>query len=195
MKNKFWMIMIILAAAVGTTAAPSQAKEWKGIDFPDQIEVDNTILVLNGLGLRQATALKVNVYIAGLYLTEKSGDPETILQSPTQKCLVLHFLRNVGSSDLTKAWDDGFKKNAANEIPVLKDRIEKIKGFTKDMKTGQKLSFTYKPGDGIKVDIDGALIGIVEGDDFAKAFLSIWLGPEPPNQNLKDGLLGAAVNK
>ena len=191
MKDRLWLIMVVLAVALGMAAVPSGAKEWKGIDFPDQIRLDDATLVLNGLGLRQATALKVKVYIAGLYVVDRSGDPRAILESPTPKRLVLHFLRNVGSSDLTKAWDDGFENNAAAEIPVLRERIEKIKSFTKDMETGQKLIFTYKPGAGIEVEIDGAVMGTVEGDDFSKAFLSIWLGPNPPNQKLKDGLLGA----
>ena len=193
MKNRLWLVMIILVVALAMAAAPSGAKEWKGVDFPDQIQIDGTTLALNGLGLRQATALKVRVYIAGLYVAEKSGDPQAILQSGSPKRLVLHFLRSVGSPDLTQAWEDGFQKNAADEIGVLRERIEKIKSFTKDMKTGQRLTFTYKPGTGIVVDIDGAIMGTVEGDDFSKAFLSIWLGPNPPNQKLKDGLLGAAT--
>lgn len=194
MKNKLWLIMVALAVALGVASAPAGAAEWKGIDFPDQIQIDGATLTLNGLGLRQATAFKVSVYIAGLYVSDRSNDPQSILQSSTPKRLVLHFLRNVGSPDLTKAWDDGFENNAAGQIPALKDRIEKIKSFTKDMKTGQRLTFTCKPGAGIVVDIDGYVMGTVEGDDFSKAFLSIWLGPNPPNQKLKEGLLSAAAS-
>lgn len=175
--------------ALASLAAPAAAREWKGVDFPNEVKVDGATLVLNGLGLRQATAFKVSVYIGALYLAERSADPEAILNSPAPKKLVLHFLRNVGSGDLTEAWDEGFEKNAAREIPVLKERIEKIKSFTKDMKTGQELAFTYKPGAGIETDIDGVVMGTVEGDDFSRAFLSIWLGANPPNQSLKDGLL------
>jgi hypothetical protein len=52
------------------------------------------------------------------------------------------------------------------------------------------MSFTYKPRSGVLVDVGGAAKGTVEGDDFAKALLSIWLGARPPNANLKAGLLG-----
>lgn len=182
----------IFAAAIILTLTSSfqgHAGQLKGVDLPDYIDIGNTRLVLNGMGLRQATAFKVNVYVAGLYIAEKSSDPEMILRSPSPKRLVLHFLRHVGSEDLTMAWDEGFEKNVPDKIPALKDRIEKIKGFTKDMRTGQKLTFTSLPGTGIQVDIDGAPVGTVGGDDFSKAFLAIWLGPNPPNQSLKDGLL------
>lgn len=189
MKNKVCLVAVMMMVALGALFAPACAGEYKGINFPDQIQVDGATLILNGLGLRQATAFKVSVYVAGLYLTERSNDPQAILQSSKPKRLVLHFLRDVDSSDLAKAWDDGFDKNAASQIPALKDRIEKIKSFTKDMRTEQELIFTYKPGAGIEVSIDGVVMGMVEGDDFSRAFLSIWLGPSPPNQNLKAGLL------
>ena len=59
-----------------------------------------------------------------------------------------------------------------------------------DMKSGERLSFTHKPGSGVLVEVGGAAKGTVEGDDFAKALLSIWLGAHPPNASLKAGLLG-----
>ena len=34
---------------------------------------------LNGLGLRTATMLKVKVYVIGLYLENKSSDPQAII--------------------------------------------------------------------------------------------------------------------
>jgi hypothetical protein len=193
MNIRYWVSIVSIVVALGLIAMPSEAKQLKGVTFPDEIKVDGTTLVLNGLGLRLATSLKVKVYVAGLYVAEKSGDPQAILSSPAPQRLVLHFLRNLGSEDLAQAWDDGFEKNSADQIPALKERIEKIKSFTKDMKTGQKLIFTYRPGTGIEVSIDDAVIGTVEGDDFSKAFLLIWLGPNPPNQGLKDGLLGLAA--
>ncbi|HPM42274.1 MAG TPA: chalcone isomerase family protein [Candidatus Omnitrophota bacterium] len=193
MKNRHWLITIAVAIAIGLIATPSMAKEYKGVNFPDKIRIDNSELILNGLGLRQATSLKIKVYIAGLYLSKISGDPQAILESSTPKRLILHFLRNLSQKDLTKAWDEGFANNAADQIPVLKDRIEKIKSFTKDMKSGQELVFTHKPGIGIEVSIDGAAMGIVEGDDFSRAFFSIWLGSNPPDQNLKNGILGRAT--
>jgi chalcone isomerase-like protein len=42
------------------------------------------------------------------------------------------------------------------------------------------------------VDVNGTVKGLIKGDDFATAFLSIWLGDHPPNPNLKSGLLGGA---
>ena len=42
------------------------------------------------------------------------------------------------------------------------------------------------------MNVNGAVKGTIKGDDFAKAFLSIWLGGDPPNPEIKAGLLGGA---
>ena len=134
--------------------------------------------------------LKVNVYVAALYVAQKSTDANAILAANTPKQLVLHFVRDVGSKDLKEAWEEGFEHNAKAQIPALKERIEKLQATMGDMKSGQKLTFTHKPGVGIEVDVNGAVKGTIDGDDFAKAFLSIWLGTKPPNSGIKEGLLG-----
>jgi len=180
--------MIVLS--VGTVSG----KECHGVNFPEQTQVQASPLMLNGLGLRQATILKVNVYVAALYVAQPSADANAILTSNTPKQLILHFVRDVESADLKKAWEEGFMDSAKEQVPALKTRIEKLTGWMVDMKSGQQLTFTYKSGAGIEVDVNGAVRGTIEGDDFARAFLAIWLGAKPPNPGLKAGLLGGACS-
>lgn len=181
---------IVMMSAVGV----AHGKECVGVSFPDQLQVQGSPLVLNGLGLRQATVFKVDVYVAALYTAKATTDPNAILASNTPKQLVLHFVRNVGASDLTKAWEEGFEANAKAQLPVLQRRVDTLKSWMADMKKGERLTFTHKPGGGIQVDVGGTAKGTIEGDDFAKAFLSIWLGTHPPNAGLKAGLLGGACS-
>ncbi len=187
---KRMLLPIFVAAALGASAA--QGKECKGINFPDQAQVEGSNLSLNGLGLRQATMLKVNVYVAALYVPKTSSDPNALLASPGPSEMVLQFVRNVGADDLRKGWSEGFEKNSKDHLPALRDRIAMLNGWMADVKTGERLTFIHKPGAGIQVDVNGAVKGTVKGDDFAKAFLSIWLGSDPPNPEIKAGLLGGA---
>jgi Chalcone isomerase-like len=93
------LIMLVgLLAALGVETAV--AKECHGINVPEQAQVQASPLMLNGLGLRQATMLKVNVYVAALYVAQKSTDANAILASNTPKKLVLHFVRDVDGADL-----------------------------------------------------------------------------------------------
>ena len=56
-----------------------------------------------------------------------------------------------------------------------------------DMSTDQRMHFAYRPDVGIEVDMNGTAMGTITGDDFARALFSIWLGPHPPNEDLKAG--------
>jgi hypothetical protein len=181
-------LLIGLITTLGVGVA--QGKECKGVSFPEQVQSEGATLELNGLGLRQATMLKVNVYVAALYVPETSGDANVILESNAPKELILHFVRGVDRGELSEAWDEGFEKNAKAQLPALEARIEAFKGLMTDMKTGERLRFAYRPGSGVRVDVDGEVKGTIEGDDFARALIAIWLGPHPPNAGLKAGLLG-----
>lgn len=180
----------ILTIAFGLGAA--HGKECSGVSFPEQMQSEGIALKLNGLGLRQATIFKVNVYVAVLYVLQPSKDANAILKSGAPKELILQFVRDVDGSDLSKGWQEGFENNAKGQLPALKERIQSFKGMMPDVKTGQQLRLTYKPGAGVQVQVNKAVKGTIKGDDFAQALFSIWLGANPPNAELKAGLLGGA---
>jgi len=182
------LLQTIVVAALG--AGIAQGKDCKSVNFPDQTQIDGSNLMLNGLGLRQATALKVNVYVAALYVAKTSSDANALLGSNTPTKLILQFVRNVGADDLRKGWSEGFEKNSKDQLPALKDRIATLNGWMSDVKTGERLTFIRKPGAGLQVDVNGAVKGTISGDDFARAFLAIWLGADPPNPEIKAGMLG-----
>ena len=190
MKTTQFCATAILTVALGLGTA--HGKECKGVSFPEQMQSEGVALKLNGLGLRQATIFKVNVYVAALYVAQPTKDANAILNSNAPKELILQFVRDVDSSDLNKGWQEGFENNARSELPALKERIEAFKGFMSDAKTGEQLRLTYKPGAGVRVQVNKAVKGTVKGDDFARALFSIWLGVNPPNEELKAGLLGGA---
>ena len=179
MKSCEKRILLPALVAVALAAGVAQGKECKSVTFPDQAQVEGTSLTLNGLGLRQATALKVNVYVAALYVAKTSSDANALLGSNAPSELILQFVRNVGADDLRKGWSEGFEKNSKDQLPALKDRIATLNGWMSDVKTGERLTFIHKPGAGLPGEVNGAVKGTVKGDDFAKAFLAIWLGAEP----------------
>lgn len=169
--------------------APAFGAECLEVKVPDSVKAGGTDLVLNGLGIRKATFLGVKVYVAGLYLPRKSSDTEQIdPKQPWQ--LVLHFVRDVDASDIRNAFDDGFEKSAGDRLDVLRPRIDALNAQMVDFRKGQYLSFANDPVRGIAVDVNGAGGSVIEGADFAAALLSVWIGTEPPNEDLKAGLLG-----
>jgi hypothetical protein len=190
-RDSTWRVVELLVATTMFTNAPGlAARECHGVDFVEEKRSSGQLLKLNGLGLRQATMFKVNVYVAGLYVQSPSKDPNALLAANTPKELVLHFVRDVSASDLREAWQEGFEHNAKDQIAAFQARIARLQSWMTDMAKGQTLTFLYRPGAGIEVIWNGKPRGTLDGDDFAKAFLSIWLGANPPNAGLKTGLLG-----
>jgi hypothetical protein len=187
MKCRLLLVVVSVLTVFGMEVA--HGKDCQGISFPEQAQIDGSTLKLDGLGLRQATFLKVNIYVAALYVAHVSSDPHTLLGSHIPKELILH---NVSDDEIKKAWEEGFEHNAKEQLPALRERVEMLKGWMVDIKSGQRLTFIHTPGAGIQVDVNGTVQGTIPGDDFATAFLAIWLGPHPPNPGLKSGLLGGA---
>jgi Chalcone isomerase-like len=177
------LMPLVLAAA----AASAQEATCREISFPRHLQVSGSDLTLNGLGVRKATFLKVNVYVAALYVTQPSRDARTIIESHEPQQLTLQFVRNVGVDDLRKAFVEGFERDPS---PALKERVARLNSWMADMKTGQRLTFVRVPHSGVQVSVNGVQKGLIEGDEFSRALISIWMGATPPNPELKSGLLG-----
>lgn len=181
------LAMALSLAAV--TAWPAMAAECNGVEMPESLTLGDQAMTLNGMGLRKATMLKVKVYVAGLYLAGKTADPSAIITDDQPRHLVLHFLRGVGVKDIRKAWQEGFEKNAADKLGSLQDRIDVMQSHMTDFESGDSLTFSYLPEKGTGILVNDKERGTVEGADFASALIAIWLG-DPPNKDLKEGLLG-----
>ena len=181
-------LLSLLSAVTAVCAA--QDRKCRDSSFPEHVPVNGTDLTLNGLGVRKATFLKINVYVAALYVTKPTHEAAPLINSDTQQELILHFVRDVGVDDLRKAFHEAFERDGVDQSVSMKERIAKLNGWLTDMKKGQRLIFLRTPHAGVQVVVNGTQKGLIEGDDFSRAFVAIWLGATPPNPELKSGLLG-----
>lgn len=179
----------IIAILAIVCSAYAGAAEISGIQFADHATVGNKSLSLNGLGLRQATFLKVNVYAGGLYLETPSHDADQIIKSDEPKRVEMIFMRDVGRGKITEAWAEGFEKNCVDGCDAMKPGIAKLQALTTDLNKGDVMAFDLLP-DHVDVWLRGKKAGTIEGRDFSKNLLRLWLGRNPPNSGLKSGLLG-----
>jgi hypothetical protein len=91
---------------------------------------------------------------------------------------------------VSKAWNEGFEKNCEPDCEAHKASLEKLKGFmTSDVKEGDSMTLNFLP-DKVILLLRGKLAGTVEAKGFAKTLLRVWLGKNPPNEALKEGLVG-----
>ncbi len=159
-----------------------------GVTLPDTAQVGGKALVLNGLGLR--TKLMVKVYVAGLYLQQKSSDPDAIIKADAPKQIVMRFLHGASKNQMVDAFDESFDGNAPDAKKTMKADIDRLLGALEPVKSGDEMVFTYLPGTGTTLAINGKDKLTIAGPAFAPVLLSVWLGPKPPNADLKKGLLG-----
>lgn len=181
---------LLTALCVGLIATPAYAGQCEGVTLPDKRRLGDTDLVLNGMGVREATMLKIDVYIAGLYVESRSSDPEELLDPKKPKQLILRLVRDVDRDEMVEALTAGFRKNAGDEMPQLRDRMRRFASWIPELEEGDVLIFTNFPGKGVQVMIGDRVAGTIEGDDFSRVFFAIWLGSSPPNPGLRRGLLG-----
>jgi hypothetical protein len=184
------IVRALVIALIVTAGGAALAGEKAGVTMPDTMQVAGKTLVLNGMGLREATMLKLDVYVAGLYLEKVSSDPAKILSSGQTMRLVMQFKRDVDRGKIVGAWNDGYENNHTVALAKIRSQIEQLNGWMTDMREGDLLTFTYLPGQGLQVHKGSKLLGTIPGDDFARSTFAIWLGKDPPSKALKKGLLG-----
>ncbi len=182
------MRKLLLVLAVFAVAAPVLAGTLAGVTFPDTISVGGRTLALNGMGVRTKVVFKV--YVGGLYLETKTADATTVIQSDAAKRLVLQFVRNVDRNQITEAFDESVKNNAAAQAASLKAEVAQFLGALEPLKSGEQMAITYVPGTGTTITVRGQDKVTIPGLPFGQLVFSMWLGPKPPSGDLKKGLLG-----
>lgn len=175
------------------TSNGARAKELGGTNMPESILIDDKQLQLNGIGLREATILKINVYVAGLYLEQPSSDAHEIVASESVKQVRLGLLRDIPRADLTEQLGSSFRRAAGSDYERLKPSFELMAKWIPELHQGDTFSVTYRPELGLEISHGTRRLGSIAGADFARVIFAIWLGDAPPNPGLKSGMLGNAA--
>lgn len=183
------IILSIIILSISIPGFHQYAGTLKGVKMEDAIEIEGHKLVLNGMALRKKIFWKV--YVAGLYLPEKEKDYKKILAADTPRHIVMHFMRDVGAKKINGAWMEGLEDNTPKASEELKKQFKTLCSWMEEVKEGKQLVFTYIPGKGTAVHVNGKSKGALEGKPFADALWACWIGPEPgPGNGFKEDLLG-----
>lgn len=183
-----WALAGALCAGMPLTA--SAADTCAGVALPAHSDAFGAKLVRNGIGLREATFLNVDVYVAGLYVPHKTRSVEEILEQDEPKLIMLKFVRDVSREDMAKALTDALRNNVGNEFEATHKHLNRFFEKLPPLNKGTQLSLAYRPGHGVQLVVDGKVLGTETDDHFANLVFRAWLGPQPPDKDLKEGLLG-----
>jgi chalcone isomerase-like protein len=181
------MMAALVSLLVLGMVPPARAATLAGVEMPDTVTVDGAKLVLNGIGLRQVAIVRVKAYVGALYLEQKSSDPKTVIESKQLKRVTLSFLRDIDGAQLASGWADSLRKVGGKQ---MEPSIGKFTSLIGDVKNGDTMSFTSRPGAGVEVAVRDQVKGTIPGDEFSRTLFTVWFGPKPGDENLKRGMLG-----
>ncbi len=180
-----------LLLLLGLATNPARAATLDGLTLADTYPVQGQTLVLNGMGIRTLTVFHVRVYVAGLYLAQKSRDARAIIDSPTSKVVLLQFLHTASKSDIEKQYREGEQKNCGHGecAPADAADFERLITATPGFAVGDTLTYVFT-AQGMRVLANNKSIGDFPNPDLSRRMLASFIGPYPPSEDLKAHLLG-----
>ncbi|TVP80882.1 MAG: hypothetical protein EA353_02735 [Puniceicoccaceae bacterium] len=177
-----------LAVALSLFIISSASARSPDPSFPTSVEIDGTELTKRG-EYRYVYRLFFQLYDAALYAPE-SATTSDILEAKTPFRLQFRYLREIEKSIILKSAGQMLERNlSASELDQIAERVEQINAAYTTVRDGDKSSLTFQPGVGTTLRIHGEPVVTIEGDDFARLYYQIWLGPKPLSQNLRSALL------
>ena len=171
-------------AAAGAPSAPAQSSD----PLPDTLTVAGTSLTLNGSGVCKWGIF--TLYRGALYVERPARDARTLIDERQITSVRLLFTRGLSQSQLERAWEGAFTANFSGEaLAALRSRIDQLKDAMTSVERDDLMSFDLIPGEGTHLTIAGTQVLTIDGDDFQKAFITLYLGDHPPDRRLRRAML------
>ena len=187
MKKFIFYITIPVLVLLNSDELPGM--HMKDIFFHESETVGNEVLKIRGDGLLKWLFFKV--YRVALYLPPDVPSEKALDNVP--KIMVFHYLVNMTTEQFAQAGENFLVKNASEyELSLIKTELDAIHDMYRDVKKGERYSLSYLPGRGTELALNGEVLGLIEGYDFAAIYFRIWLGDNPVDDEMKHKLLNDA---
>jgi len=190
----FRQISLLFSSSVVLLAALSPVAGLAG-EIAPTLKVGDQNLVLNGSGVREKYFL--DLYDAGLYLTQPNNQPAAIIDADAPMAIrIVITSRMVSQDKLIKSLQEGFQNSTQGKIKPIRAEIEKFRQcFAGKITRGDIFDLIYLPGQGVAVFKNGKQKGTAQGLAFKQALFGIWLCDRPADAHLKQALLGGTTRR
>ncbi len=186
------LVALLLPAAAGAVTEPKT-----GAEYPDAAVMDlpdgTVSMSVTGVGLREKTFLKVDVYTIVSYVGEgfAGSAAEDVLAFDGPKRLRMDLRRGFSREKLVNSFSDTIEKNYDDMSAFAADMEAFLAYFDRDAQEDDVLVFDWKPGKGLVTTLNGEVKGVLENPAFAEALWTIWFGKKPASGDLKKALVSA----
>lgn len=190
------LVILMMPWSAGAIVEPDTEME-----YPDTVTIETDgashTLTVTGVGLREKTFMKVNVYAIVSYVatgTQLKGDMGlSLLEVDAPKMIRMDLLRGFSREKLCNAFKDVIEDNYEDMSAFAEDMDVFLAYFKNDAQEEDELTFTYIPGKGLKTVLNGEELGVITNFEFVKALWTVWFGADPASDGLKEDLLAAAA--
>lgn len=186
MKSLLASCLLLLA-----TLPVARSLEIEGVSVPPSLPVAGQALPLNGAGLRtfSLVLVPIKIYVAAFYSPSPLRSEAAVQSTPGPLGFTFTFLRNVGQSDVAKAWQSQFQASNTHTYPGLQKDVATFVSMFGPLSSGGVQMVQLNGTDTLVFD-QGKLKGTIPGRDFQLTFLSLWFGQNAVSPDLKSALLG-----
>ena len=192
MNNRMTRLLAAVVVSLAAAGLGAQPAEIDGVKLEPSAQVGAATLQLNGAGVRTRAIFKV--YVAALYVPQKSGDAAALLAQKGPRRVAITMLRSVDAETFAGALNDGLRSNHTEaQLAAMKPQIDALNATLKavgEAKKGDVIHFEFMPDGGTRVTVNGQPRGsAIAGEDFFTAVLRIWIGDKPVDGGLKKGMV------
>jgi len=169
-------------------AAPVLAVEVAGVKLEPQVQIGSETLLLNGYGIRKKFFFKI--YVGSLYTAQKATSTEHVLAMPGGKLIRMDFLYSkVEKHKIVDAFAEGLANNSPEvaNSPAVKAFLG---WFDADFVEKDRVDLAISDDGTVNVSHNGRLLGSAKNPALAKGVLLIYLGDQPADEDMKEGMLG-----
>ncbi len=180
--------ILFILSLVCLMILPAFALEVADVKLPDSVEIGGEQLRLNGYGIRKKYFFKI--YVGSLYTSHKATSTAQVLDSPGGKLIRMDFLYSKLEKERMVG---GFAKGIeANSPELRKDpAVEQFLGwFDGDFVEGDQIDLAITAENLVSASHNSRHLGSTRSANLAKALLLIYLGKQPADQDMKEGMLG-----
>jgi len=177
--------LVLLAAPLYTRAVTVE-----GVEVPDTYTYQGERLTLSGAGTRSKWFM--DLYVAGLYLSDDAGSAEVAARTDEAQAITLHITSGMITSErMTEATLEGFQAATDGDTDAIQADIDRFMAVFEDaIEEGDTFDLMYVPDEGVHVLKNGEYQDTVGNRAFKQALFGIWLSDNPVETGLKERLLG-----
>ena len=181
------LILIVLFSLMLTSNA--LATDVAGVNIAPEAAISGERLQLNGYGIRKKFVF-VKVYVGSLYTSKKASSTADVIALPGAKLIRMDFLHSkVDKKKIVDAFAEGFQKNSPQLVATPEAR-QFLALFTKDFIEGDRVDLELTATGIVTARHNSEDLGSVQSKELVQGILLIYLGEQPADADLKDGMLG-----